>query len=517
MLRSKSACRFAEKEALIHGDQRLTYAEVIRLTVGLAHGLQRVGLRRGNRIGTYLGPSVQQAVSIFGISQAGGVFVPISDTLLPTQIVHIAKDCGMKALITDTSKLASLLGSIEDIPSLEFVVVPENKVLPQIHLPIHSFDELCRDTPSQPGQDIGIDKDLAAILYTSGSTGKPKGVMLSHANIIDAASIMANCLDISSDERILAIMPFSFDAGLNQLTTTVQMGGSLVLMNFIFARQIVQMMLKERISGMTGVPTIWGLLAQSNSTLHQNRYPDLRYISNTGGTLPQRVLKSLQKALPKTKIFMRYGQTETFLSTCLSPEELNCRPTSIGNAIPNTELMVLNKQGRPCKPGEVGELVHRGPILSQGYWGHPELTERVFRPHPFLAAELGVIEKVCYSGDLVKMDEEGFLYFVGRRDAMIKSSGFRISPTEVEEVLFQSGKLLGAAVIGIPDEMLGQRIKAFIVPLNDASIDPNDLLAFCGERMPRYMVPKSVEILDELPKTGNGKIDYPALRRRERL
>jgi len=516
MLRS-SAEPFPQKEALVHGDQRLTYAEIVRYTEGLAYGLQRAGLRRGNRIGIYLGPSVQQVLSIFGISSAGGVFVPINDTLLPTQVVHIAKDCRMKALITESSKLASLLGVIEDIPSLEFIVILEDEVMPQIPLPMHSFDELCGAAPSQSGRDVGIDKDLAAILYTSGSTGRPKGVMLSHANIIDAASIMADCLDITSDERILAIMPFSFDAGLNQLTTTFQTGGCLILMNFIFAKQIVQMMLKERISGMTGVPTIWGLLAQSNSTLHQNRYPDLRYISNTGGTIPQRVLGALQKALPTTKIFIRYGQTETFLSTCLPPDELNRRPTSIGKAIPNTELMVLNKQGRPCKHGEIGELVHRGPILSQGYWNHPELTERVFQPHPFLSPELGGTEKVCYSGDLVKMDEEGFLYFVGRRDAMIKSSGFRISPTEVEEILFQSGKVQGAAIIGIPDEMLGQHIKAFIVPLNNASINPNDLIAFCGERLPRYMVPKSVEILNELPKTGNGKIDYPALRRRQRL
>jgi acyl-CoA synthetase (AMP-forming)/AMP-acid ligase II len=268
---------------------------------------------------------------------------------------------------------------------------------------------------------------------------------------------------------------------------------------------------------MTGVPTLWSLLAQPNSKLQQNQFSYLRYISNTGGTLSQRVLTTLRKALPTTKIFLRYGQTETFLSTCLPPEELDRRPTSIGKAIPNTKIMVLNDHGQPSQPGDIGELVHRGPIVSLGYWGHSELTERVFRPHPFRPPEMGGTEKVCYSGDLVKMDKEGFLYFIGRRDTMIKSSGFRISPTEVEEVLFQSGKLLGAAVIGVPDEVLGQYVKAFVVPGNGVSVDANDLLTFCGERMPRYMVPKSVEILDELPITGNGKIDYPALRRREGL
>jgi acyl-CoA synthetase (AMP-forming)/AMP-acid ligase II len=212
-----------------------------------------------------------------------------------------------------------------------------------------------------------------------------------------------------------------------------------------------------------------------------------------------------------------YGLTEAFRSTYLPPEELGRRSTSIGKAIPNTEILVVNDQGQPCQPGEIGELVHRGPTVSLGYWGHPELNKQVFRPHPFLTSKLGGIEKVCYSGDLVKMDEEGFLYFVSRRDTLIKSAGFRISPTEVEEVLFQCGDLQAAAVIGVPDEILGQHIKAFVVTRNAGAIDPEQLIAFCGERMPRYMVPKSVEILGELPKTSNGKIDYTALRQREGL
>ena len=230
--------------------------------------------------------------------------------------------------------------------------------------------------------------------------------------------------------------------------------------------------------------------------------------------MPQSVLATLRKTLTTTKIFLMYGLTEAFRSTYLPPEELNRRPTSIGKAIPNTEILVINDQGRPCKPGEAGELVHRGPTVSMGYWGRPELTACVLRPHPLLPPELSNGEKVCYSGDLVKMDEEGFLYFVGRRDNIIKSSGFRISPTEVEEILFQSGKIREAAVIGIPDEVLGQSIKAFVIPQEGKSLKPDALLAFSAEKMPRYMVPKSVEILDELPKTTSGKVDYPALRRR---
>jgi acyl-CoA synthetase (AMP-forming)/AMP-acid ligase II len=212
-----------------------------------------------------------------------------------------------------------------------------------------------------------------------------------------------------------------------------------------------------------------------------------------------------------------YGLTEAFRSTYLSPDELDRRPTSMGKAIPDTEILVLNEKGQLCKPGETGELVHRGPTVSLGYWNRPEDTARALRPNPALPSELGDSEKVCYSGDLVKMDEEGFLYFVGRRDTMIKSSGVRISPTEVEEVLFQSGKLRGAAVIGIPDETLGQTIKAFVVPRDGNALDTDVLLSYCAEKMPRYMVPKAFEVMSELPKTSSGKVDYPALRRREGL
>jgi acyl-CoA synthetase (AMP-forming)/AMP-acid ligase II len=212
-----------------------------------------------------------------------------------------------------------------------------------------------------------------------------------------------------------------------------------------------------------------------------------------------------------------YGLTEAFRSTYLPPEELDRRPTSMGKAIPDTEILVLDENGQRCQPGEVGELVHRGPTVSMGYWGNPEATDRVLKPNPLLAPEVGDVERVCYSGDLVKTDDEGFLYYVGRRDGMIKSSGFRISPTEVEEILFQSGEVRHAAAIGVPDELLGQAVKVFVVPLDGEPVDPDHLLAFCEDRLPRYMVPKFVEVLEKLPLTGSGKVDYPALRRREGL
>ncbi len=516
MLRT-SASRYPEKEALVHGEQRLTYMEVSARVAGLASGLRAAGLRRGERVGIYLDASIAQVISIFGVSQAGAVFVPANGVLFPDQVAYIARDCGVSALITSAAKLESVLPVISEIPSLRFLVVVSNNE--QISAPrtTYDFESMTHTAPEFPWKDWGIEKDLAAVLYTSGSTGKPKGVMLSHANVMAGATIVSTYIEITASDRILAVLPFSFDAGLNQLTTAFQQGSTLVLMNFIFARQIVEMLVKEQITGLAGVPTVWSLLTQPNATLLKNTPPALRYITNTGGAMPQSVLKMLQAALPKTRIFLMYGLTEAFRSTYLPPEELDRRPTSMGKAIPDTEILVLNEQGQLCKPGEVGELVHRGPTVSLGYWGNPEATHRVLKPNPLLPLELGEIDRVCYSGDLVKMDEDGFLYYVGRRDTMIKSSGFRISPTEVEEVVFQSGKARHAAAIGVPDDLLGQAVKIFVVPRDAESVDKDGLVAFCMERMPRYMVPKHIEIVDELPKTSSGKVDYPSLRRREGL
>jgi acyl-CoA ligase (AMP-forming) (exosortase A-associated) len=513
----ESVRRAPEKEALVHGDQRLSYGQVGRRTAGLATGLRKAGLKRGERVGIYLEASVPQVISIFGVSQGEGVYVPINALLHADQVMHVARDCGMKALITTPAKLASLEEVIPQISSLEFIVLVGEGAVPETRLPVHRFEDLCGTEPPPLWMESSIEKDLAAILYTSGSTGKPKGVMLSHANVVAGSRIVSTYLELTEKDRILAVLPFSFDAGMNQLMTAFEKGGTLVLINFVFAREIVQTLLKEKITGLAGVPTLWSLLAQPTSTLERQPLPDLRYITNTGGAMPQAVLKILRQALKTTKVFLMYGLTEAFRSTYLPPEELDRRPTSMGKAIPDTEILLLNEKGELCKPGEPGELVHRGPTVSMGYWNRPEDTARALRPNPLLPPQVGDCERVCYSGDLVKMDEDGFLYFVGRRDALIKSSGIRISPTEVEEVLFQTGKVRGAAVIGMPDEVLGQSIKAFVVPRDGEAMDTDALLAICGEKMPRYMIPKVIEVLSELPKTSSGKVDYPALRRREGL
>jgi acyl-CoA ligase (AMP-forming) (exosortase A-associated) len=516
MLRG-STRRDPEKEALVHGAQRLSYAQVSARVASLASALRNAGLEHGERVGIFLDAGIPQVISIFGVSQAGGVFVPINGALLADQVSHIGRDCRVSALITTSAKLKALSSILGQIASLRFLVVVTDGEPLEAHLPVYEFQPVIEEAPTDPWRDWGIEKDLAAILYTSGSTGKPKGVMLSHANIMAGATIVSTYLEITSSDRILAVLPFSFDAGLNQLTTAFQQGATLVLINFVFARQIVDILRTENITGLAGVPTVWSLLSQTTSTLLKNTPPKLRYITNTGGAMPQAVLTILRASLPNTRIFLMYGLTEAFRSTYLPPEELDCRPTSMGKAIPDTEILVINERGKLCKPGEIGELVHRGPTVSMGYWGNAEATNKVLRPNPLLPPELGDAERVCYSGDLVRTDEEGFLYYVGRRDAMIKSSGFRISPTEVEEVVFQSGRARHAAAIGVPDDILGQAVKVFLVPRDGESVDTEAVLSFCNENMPRYMVPKFIEVLAELPKTSSGKIDYPSLRRREGL
>lgn len=514
-LLDSSARRFPNKEALVCNDRRLSYQTVAANAAGLGRGLQQAGLEKGDRVGIYLPASIPQVLSIFGVSYAGGVFVPINSLLFHQQVAHIARNCQIKALITTASRLANLTDELKQLTSLEFVVVIIDDKKPALSIPSHDFEQLCQLPPLDRSEDSAIDKDLAALLYTSGSTGQPKGVMLSHAQLVAGSSIVSDYLEITECDRILSILPFSFDAGLNQLITAFEQGATLVMMTFIFAREIVQMLAKEDITALAGVPTLWTLMVQPNSGLQKQALPHLRYITNTGGALPENVLSDLRQFLPTAQVFLMYGLTEAFRSTYLPPEEVDRRPTSIGKAIPNTEILVIDEQGNRCAPGEIGELVHRGPTVSLGYWQQPELTAKRLRPHPLLPATLAEKERVCYSGDLVRSDEDGFLYFVGRLDSLIKSSGFRLSPTEVEAVLMQSNWLQDAAVIGVADEMLGQAVKAFVVAKADIELDIQQLTRFSAEHLPRYMVPKQIEILDKLPTTTSGKVDYPALRLKE--
>ena len=315
-------------------------------------------------------PSIELAISIFGISEAGGVFVPMHHSVFLRQVAHIANDCEMSALVTSARKFDDL--RTESTASIRCAVLTGTHAPERSDVAVLRFDELMERSLGALA-DVAISKDLAAILYTSGSTGKPKGVMLSHANVLAGASIVSTYLDITEADRTLAALPFSFDAGLNQLMTACQHGVTTVLIGLATAAEIIKALVDEHITGLAGVPTLWSALAASPA-LGNTPLPHLRYTTNTGGALPVPVLERLRAALPDMQVVLMYGLTEAFRSTYLPSAQIASRPTSMGKAIPDTEILVIDEDGQPCGPGQVGELVHRGPTVSLGYWGQPELT-----------------------------------------------------------------------------------------------------------------------------------------------
>jgi len=492
------AARAPERVAIIDKERTMTFGEMLDAVRALVWRLQKVGMERGSRVAILLPKCVEECVAIYAASRADCAFVPINPTLRPQQIKHIVEDCAARVLITSRDLRAQLGDSLDGVDCLDATLLVDEADAEQ---------SVPEDTPLRPAAVIG--EDLAAILYTSGSTGLPKGVMLSHRNLIAGTRIVRNYLGIGREDRILSILPFSFDYGLNQLLTTVEQAATIVLFEFKLGDQIVRALKEHRITGFAGVPTIWAILSRTSPLLTKTALPELRYITNSGGAVPSQTVKRLRELLPDTQIFLMYGLTEAFRSTYLPPEELDTRPTSIGKAIPECEVFPVTPDGQRAKPGEPGILVHRGPTVSLGYWNRPEETAKVLRVNPFRSAVEGG-ETVCYSGDLVTEDEEGFLYFVGRSDAMIKSAGHRISPSEVEETLMASGKFREVAVIGLPDEWVGQKVHCVAVA-STGEIDVGTILREAAVQLPKYMLPAQIELTDRLPTTPNGKVDYKRL------
>jgi acyl-CoA synthetase (AMP-forming)/AMP-acid ligase II len=363
------------------------------------------------------------------------------------------------------------------------------------------------DSPREMRQVSEV--DLGTILYTSGSTGMPKGVSTSQRNLVVGAQIVSTYLENTEEDRILSALPLNFDAGLNQFTTSLRVGATLALQRSRLPGDLLKGLRRHEITGVAGVPPLWSLLLRSAKSIVQEPLTHLRYISNTGGRIPQANLDELRRLLEPTgtKIYLMYGLTEAFRSTYLPPEEIHRGTECIGKAIPDTEIMVINKQGEECAPGEVGELVHRGPTVAMGYWGKEEATRKAYRPNPLAPPELLDVEKVVYSGDNVRRDEEGFLYFIGREDAMIKSQGYRMSPEEVENLLIGSGHVHEACAFGIPDPDLGHQVVAVVSIKSDGEGVIDEIREYAVNNGPPYMVPKEILIQDELPKTGSGKID----------
>jgi acyl-CoA ligase (AMP-forming) (exosortase A-associated) len=363
---------------------------------------------------------------------------------------------------------------------------------------------LLSSAPRSKVTSAPVETDVAALFYTSGSTGKPKGVVLSHRNIVVGAQSVAEYLENCHDDRILSLLPLSFDAGFSQLTTAFAVGARVVLLDYLFARDVVRTCEREGITGITGVPPLWMQLVDQEWPSGASEH--VRYIANTGGKMPRETLAGLRSIFRNAKPYLMYGLTEAFRSTFLPPGEADRRPDSIGKAIPNAEILVVRPDGSPCDPDEPGELVHRGPLVSMGYWKDPERTRERFRPTPGQPSGLPQPELAVWSGDTVRRDADGFLYFIARNDDMIKTSGYRVSPTEIEEVAFASGLVHEAAAVGVPDAKLGQVIALVAKPQDErASVEP--LLAFYKARVPLYMVPTHILWRDTLPRNPNGKID----------
>ncbi len=498
----ESARKTPKREALVYQRERLAYGALGARVADCAAGLLKLKLERSERVAVYLEKRPEAVVAMFGAAAAGGVFNPL---LKPDQVAYILKDCNVRILVTSVERFRLLATNLPECPDLRAVIVVGGKAEAAGGLDVVTWEEALSASGKAPPHRV-IDTDMAAILYTSGSTGKPKGVVLSHRNMVAGARSVAQYLENHEGDRILSALPLSFDAGFSQLTTAFHAGAGVTLINYLVPRDIITAVERERITGLTAVPPLWIQLAQLEWP--EAARASLRYIANTGGRMPKATLDLLRAALPKTRAFLMYGLTESFRSTYLPPSELDRRPDSIGKAIPNAEVLVVREDGALCAPGEPGELVHRGALVSLGYWNDPEKTAERFKPVPGQPEGLVMPEIAVWSGDTVRADEEGFLYFISRRDEMIKTSGYRVSPTEVEEVIYATGLVGEAAALGIPHPVLGQAIIVVATARDGAQLDPEELLAQCRQRLPAFMVPARVAVRERsLPRNPNGKID----------
>ncbi|GAA0952085.1 acyl-CoA ligase (AMP-forming), exosortase A system-associated [Virgisporangium aurantiacum] len=506
---SEAAVTRGDAPAVTVKDTTRTYAQLWAETVAVGAGLRRLGLNTEDRVAVYLDKRVETVTAIFGASAAGGVFVPVNPLLRARQVAFILADCDVKVLVTSPERLAMLKTELADCKALEHVVVIGEKPEVEAHYRVSTWGDLIAG-PEQPPVD-GIDLSMAAILYTSGSTGTPKGVVLSHRNLIVGAESVSGYIGNTPDDVIVALLPLSFDAGFSQLTTAFSVGAHVVLVNYLTPADVLNQCAKHGVTGLTCVPPLWIQLA--DLTWPAETAGRIRYFANTGGRMPRSTLDKLRAHFTNAKPFLMYGLTEAFRSTYLDPAEVDRRPDSIGKAIPDAEILVVRDDGSICDPHEPGELVHRGALVSLGYWNDPERTAERFRPAPGRPAGVMVTELAVFSGDVVKRDEEGFLYFVSRKDEMIKTSGYRVSPTEIEEVVYETGLVRDAVALGVDDERLGQHIVVIVAGSKEGgTVDAGVLLKDLRKRLPLYMVPKRVVVKDEIPRSPNGKFDRTLLR-----
>ena len=480
-----SARKHPDKIALVCGSQRLTYSQIDEQSDALAHRLAAAGVQRGDRVIVFADNTAETVISFWGVLKANAVVSIVNPQTKKDKLAYLLRDCRPAALISEP-RLKPVFGdAAAACPSLKTVILSEE----------------IQDLPAGPApRRQCIDIDLAAIIYTSGSTGDPKGVMLTHRNMLTAATSISTYLEIQEDEVILDVLPLAFDYGLYQMIMAFRMGARVVLeKSFAYPAQVLKLIASERITGFPGVPTIFAILAEMKS-LREFDLSSIRYVTNTAAALPVKHILMLKDMFPGARIYSMYGLTECKRCTYLPPADLDRKPTSVGIAIPNTEMWIVDEDGNKVGPNVVGQLVIRGATVMKGYWEKPEATAKKLKPGPLPG------EQVLYTGDYCSMDEEGYLYFVGRMDDIIKSRGEKVAPKEVEAALMNISGVKEAAVIGVPDEALGQAVKAYVVFENGFFIPEREIQKECQRRLEGFMVPKHVAIVPELPKTDTGKI-----------
>ncbi len=523
----KSAYQCPKSIAVSDKKQSLCYLELARYIDQLSVGLQLS--QAGERVAVYLPKQLETVVALFAAVHSGGVMVPINPQLKHNQVNHIINDCNASILITSSHRwqqiehqvlnhtqvgkifLIDKLFDSQSIVETDTEQVESPRGLRQI---IHWQFSQVSNQPIE-ASDLSrkifrrIDQDLAALMYTSGSTGMPKGVMLTHANMVAGAKSVTEYLSNTARDKILAVLPFSFDYGLSQLTTAFYVGAEVVLLEYLLPKDVIKAVERHQITGLACVPPLWIALAKLDWKEAGN---SLRYWTNSGGAMPTSILSELRQQLPNATPFLMYGLTEAFRSTFLDPSEIETRPNSIGKAIPNAEILLINQAGERCGPQEKGELVHRGIHVAKGYWNAPEKTAERFKPLPPSLASYPN-EVAVFSGDLAYTDEQGFIYFVGRNDEMIKSSGYRISPAEIEELVLKFSQVHEVAAIGVPHYELGQAVVLAVSSSQEQDINllAQTLLKQCKSELPNFMHPKHIEVMAELPKNPNGKIDRKRL------
>jgi amino acid adenylation domain-containing protein len=492
-----SARRFGDKVALVAGGTRVTYRDLDRASDRLAGALTARGIARGDRVVIFMDNCREAVIAIFAVLKAGAVFSPINPSTKADKLAYVINNCRARALITQDKLRAAANAALAEAPSIALVVVA-GAGEPTVRGAVSFEAALAADLPPPPNP--GIDLDLAMLVYTSGSTGFPKGVMMTHGNVVAAATSITTYLENTPDDVILNVLPISFDYGLYQVLMAAQVGATLVLeQSFAFPQAILAKMQTERVTGLPLVPTMAAMILQMRD-LTPGAFPHLRYITNTAAALPPAHITRLQELFPATRLYSMYGLTECKRCTYLPPEELAGRPGSVGIAIPGTEAYVVDADGERAAAGETGELVIRGAHVMQGYWENPEATARALRPGPY------PWEKVLCTGDLFRADADGFLYFVGRKDDIIKTRGEKVSPKEVENALYGLPGIREAAVVGVSDPILGLAIKAVVAADPGANLTAHDVIRHCARHLEDFMVPKMVEFRDALPKTESGKI-----------